>query len=431
MIKEILHKKLIWKVLLIGIFFSCSGLTIWYLIHAKEVVVKNSSPTNTSDSLFLEPTTTKVILLDSLTAPEPIHFYQFFAESPVNKYITFFNSEAKAIYFYDFNTGALKKSIQLGSYGFNHSDKILGYYLINHDSLFVYNYSLLDITLLSITKGKIMKRTISDNNQASMKVVYPYVGTSSPIGFDEQRAEVYLVGFMGDEGSSYEIDKDRNVLATFNMTSAAVNYSTPYPEFYWGKNWGGTGGFRQPFCDYNKDSHLVVVSFMADHNITILDTKTRKTRKSYAGSKYFDEIKSMKYTPMYFDFIKEAEIYEYYSKNPSYTSIIYDKYRKVYYRIAELPVKNFDPLASKRSIKQKSIIILDSSFTKVGEVLLPPHAFDCGNFFVSEEGLYLKKLNDKIDDRIIFQLFQLRNYRSKNEPVITYNGAYLLEKKKI
>ena len=105
---------------------------------------------------------------------------------------------------------------------------------------------------------------------------------------------------------------------------------------------------------------------------------------------------------------------------PFYGNIIYDKYRKVYYRIVYPQteynnVENFvDMWQFGRSLF--SIMILDEDFNAVGETLFPENEFRSDLMFVLEDGLYISSSHYKNpiydEDRLVFKRFVLEKSNS-------------------
>ena len=79
-------------------------------------------------------------------------------------------------------------------------------------------------------------------------------------------------------------------------------------------------------------------------------------------------------------------------QNPKYGSIMFDKYRKLIYRIyiPGYKLKNGDSVDKyAESPAVFSILILDENFNVVGETLLPPKTYDPKMAFIAKEGLFL------------------------------------------
>jgi len=100
--------------------------------------------------------------------------------------------------------------------------------------------------------------------------------------------------------------------------------------------------------------------------------------------------------------------------NYLYTQIIYDKYRKVYYRILERPIK-YNPAIHKNSSayyqKPVSCVILDSDFKKIGEVDFAEDVYRSYGSFVGKNGLYVPRLSTNYknldEDRVEYSVYVL------------------------
>lgn len=102
-------------------------------------------------------------------------------------------------------------------------------------------------------------------------------------------------------------------------------------------------------------------------------------------------------------------------ENGSYGDIVYDKYRKVFYRFCTIgdDLGENPNLYLLSSYKTKgTIIILNDSLETMGEVVLPERRFNFSNYFIAKEGLYLSKntpLSSDIDeDHLRFSLLELK-----------------------
>ncbi|MEC7754997.1 DUF4221 family protein [Roseivirga sp. UBA1976] len=118
---------------------------------------------------------------------------------------------------------------------------------------------------------------------------------------------------------------------------------------------------------------------------------------------------------------------EFYSKQPSqdkaledglgsyiYTQLIYDKYRNVYYRILERPIR-YDPNIHKNYFsyyyKPVSCVILNSKFDKIGEFDFEEDVHRAYGLFVGRKGLYVPKLHANYknlsEDRVEYSIYSL------------------------
>jgi len=88
---------------------------------------------------------------------------------------------------------------------------------------------------------------------------------------------------------------------------------------------------------------------------------------------------------------------KYYTQEPSYDGLIYDKYRSVIYRIVkhEQPYKNSDDMKNLMNESSWSILILDKDLKVLGEAIFDEKLYDFMNVFVNKEGLIVKHLDEK------------------------------------
>ena len=90
-----------------------------------------------------------------------------------------------------------------------------------------------------------------------------------------------------------------------------------------------------------------------------------------------------------------------------YSTIVYDKYRNVYYRFVKHPWIN-PQIKRKPWEKPLSIIIFDKNMNRIGESLVDfKYRLSLIAFLLTEEGLLLREHNDN-EDEIKFGIFKLK-----------------------
>lgn len=170
------------------------------------------------------------------------------------------------------------------------------------------------------------------------------------------------------------------------------------------KNWGGFN-FRVVLSCFNERGGNLVLSFPADASITVYNLRSGKTEYHHAASTFFGEIKPLSHSKD--GKIDWEVIYKHFATQPSYSSIIYDRYRNVYYRTADIPINEdkYDQNNIEGWVKPFSIMVLDSEFNLIGEALLPHLSYSRTEFFVSKEGLNMKKNHEDDEDLLVFSAF--------------------------
>jgi hypothetical protein len=313
-------------------------------------------------------------------------------------YFSFHNTYNNSIYFYDYDSSNLSKRIHYEKEGNNGVGDIQGYFYLNDDSIFIYSYWG-HILFLTNADGKVLsKKKIDESLDRSSGIIYssPYPQTSTPI--KKNGSNIIFAGFIaGETTTETEVNRPVGILYDFNAQTS--NYVINYPPQYAKYNWGGGFTYRIPYFDVDEQS--MIISFSADHYLVKYSLATGTQERHYAGSSSIKKIKSYSY-PKDVE-IDENRAWEWYMKNPSYQSVFYDKYEKMYYRIARLPVKDYN-LGDNGNKKPKIIIVLDANLNYLGEVTLPNDInYEFTNCFVSRDGLNIQVINENEDKLIFYQ----------------------------
>jgi hypothetical protein len=328
-------------------------------------------------------------------------------------YFTFLNTYNYSIYFYDFKTGDFLRKIKIEKEGPNGVNPYVidGYYIASCDSIYFYshrNHSLYLLNHKGEKRHTINYMTKFDNMKSwkekdfQKNFVPPMVQLSTGKPMYKINGIIYLCGEMTEELGN--VDSINQLLLTTidTQNDDSIAFHLGYPKSYREGNWG-ENYFREVFWCMNPANKSFVVSFPNDHYIYQTDLK--QVNKIYAGSMYAGDIKSLD-SPTFIQ--SKSRRLSHYFENYSYNTVIYDKYRNVYYRMVEHPWKDYDTSKDWRPwLKQVSIIILDENFNLMGETLLDmEYRFVALKFMVSEDGLLLYKQTDN-DDEWVYDLFTL------------------------
>jgi hypothetical protein len=356
----------------------------------------------------------KKFVLDS-ESTQKIRCVQLFEDASNDSvYFTFLNRHNYSIYFYDFKTGDFFKKIELEKEGPNGVYPYVtdGYYIHSYDSIYYYSYNT-DYLYLLNHKGE-KYHTINymadytnmkswDMERFRKNRIPPMLQLSTGKPMYKIDDTLYLCGEMTEEFG--RVDSINHLLLTTIDTKRddSIDFHVGYPESYREGNWG-ENYFRQVFWCMNPTTKLFLVSFPNDHYIYQTDLK--QVNKIYAGSMYAGDIKSVDY-PTVIPLPKDKRMSHYF-ENYSYSAIIYDKYRNVYYRMVEHPWKEYHQgMDWMPWLKQLSIVILDKDLHFIGETMLDmEYRLSASRFMLTTEGLLLHKQTDD-EDELIFDLFTL------------------------
>lgn len=258
------------------------------------------------------------------------------------------------------------------------------YTIINKDSIIVIDYNNRNLMICDIA-GK-----ITDSYNLVPKIRYAPLPISKTSPIILRNGFVIFWGNMAGEYSD-EDEKNRRVMGILNLQSRDVDYYMPYPDIY-KKNWGG-GLYRWVYSDYNESLDLYVISFPADHNIYTISGDKKVSNKYYAGSRLIDATSYLN-QPKGIPIDSEQKI-KHFVENHSYSRILYDKYRNVYYRIVEIK-SIYKGIPGWQ--KQISVIILNEKFQIIGETFIGSSNLNSRYaIFVNKNGLHIpQKSNEDI-----------------------------------
>ena len=167
--------------------------------------------------------------------------------------------------------------------------------------------------------------------------------------------------------------------------------------------------------DYNYKDDRLVCSFIESDSIMVTDDLS--TVKWYnAKSRFLDSMIPYINDPTedVYDLIRKEE-------KPKYWHLMYDKYRDVYYRFAEMPcelAENEDPYDEfAPRAREFSVIVLDKDFNIIGETKFPGSKYFYKMSFVGRDGLFISENNlanpEFDEDKLVFACFKLEDIKGK------------------
>jgi len=153
------------------------------------------------------------------------------------------------------------------------------------------------------------------------------------------------------------------------------------------------------------DKSQIILSFRASDSLFIYNASGQFIRSVYAGSQFnskqahFDINEKMNYLYMA----------RYQVENPSYASVFYDRFRKLYYR-GFLKGNSYTTKDGKvRQAKELdwTLIILDEDFKKIGEVEMDPAKNSLYRIYPVKEGLLVTMPLEDMKKKISYSLFKV------------------------
>jgi uncharacterized protein DUF4221 len=339
--------------------------------------------------------------LDSLTS-----FFQNsiqYREVGDSGYLSIFNEAANSIYEYAYDDKRSRKIVHFEKEGPNGigSNYKMGHLIAGADSIFLLNYLTKELFLTNF-EGKVLKKysLAADDEKTQPSVQLDTRYTAYKTG-----KKIYFIG-----ANYFHQDDNTSLLNSIvlDLESGEKSYHFPRPEIYNEGNWGY---FKYiVYHCYNPGTKKLVYSFGVSDSLfeTSLDFET--TIGHPARSRHFGEIKPL--TENLNETVAEERIDEYDMTTPCYGPVLFDKYNELYYRFAFLPILTDDYKSGDRS-RQKtktSIIVLDTRFKFIDEMILPVDGYMIIMYFINREGLHIAKSSryKENEDFLTFGIFKLQ-----------------------
>lgn len=335
-----------------------------------------------------------VIPIDSLTINTPRNV------SFKDSILMIFNNEINTISLVDFKkkrSNVLNLSKAKNYKGERDLIGIEGGWIQNTDSIFLIgsqpdNIYLIDTSL--VIKAKIPWRM---GNERMGGVLIPNTFSSiTPLLF---HGGIFIVGFsLGErEGAN----NDRKSIAWINKDTI-INYVS-FPSEYNGKNWGGVY-FRFPYSTVVDDT-TILVSFPASEKIARFNIVSGK--ESYINLKSGVTFKCKSFTEMNANYSlnRRKDIAVHYFSQFSFREIIYNPYKKCFYRVLAQPTDNQYLNEGRLGIQKKYLLAYNMNYQLIGYGELGAE-INTSIYFVTSKGIYFQNYNKiKDEDNIYFYLY--------------------------
>ena len=164
--------------------------------------------------------------------------------------------------------------------------------------------------------------------------------------------------------------------------------------------------------DYNYKDKRLVCSFLLFDSLLVTDDM--KNVRWYNGkSRYLKKMRPiLKEGVDGFMGIKEAV------EAASYSHIMYDKYRDIYYRFAEMPCElgPNEYVYNDAKAREFSVIIFDKDFRIIGETKFPGNKYFYKLSFIGRDGLYISENNEANpefdENKLVFACFGLQDLKN-------------------
>lgn len=390
-------KRFILLLLVLVLLIACSSHHVVRIENEQKGKLTSIYDLRISDSLQFR--------LDTETAPksEYIQLYQ----DGSNVYLTLLNAYNNSIYIYDYKNNNFLERISFEKEG---SDGILGiegYYIKNMDSIYIYNKLLMEIVLAD-SAGSVKEHIpLGIRVQSDWTNHYPQFDFSTVCPLFEKSGKLIISGF-----TPFSIEKsfleNFRYTAYMDMNSKQVEFYHVYPmDLYGDVNWDDPF-FMQIFYAISPDNKMVH-SFPISHNLYINEFGSDAVATVYGGCNVASTISSIDWDLTKSQKIPTESLLIHYLEQDLYGAILYDSWRKVYYRFMQKGILN---ATTKNAINEKQIILIlfDDKFNYLGEKNIGNGVnWYIPNAFVTEKGLNIQYIDqsDMEEEYLKFKIFTM------------------------
>ncbi len=279
--------------------------------------------------------------------------------------------------------------------------KMYNFRVLSYDSIFFYDNDRKKIILFD-TARTILKTYNVQSAVNNYTTGSPSSGEELIVGRDS----LFVTSAPGGRNTSKQHSpRLENIILSISIKDGGTRPVMRYPDIYGKATWGHY--FHTFHTTYNETGDKFLISFPIDHDIQVYNAG-KKSERYYAGSIHVPRIDPLIFPGGNGTIKSEEEIINFISQR-KYQAIKYDRYRNVYYRFVSPFVlkKDFEKSKSPQYKSEPiSVIILDGSLKKVGEISLDANIYSGFSMFISKDGLCipLKKSND---ETIYFDIYTI------------------------
>lgn len=360
----------------------------FFVFLAISIILTNCQKQNKT-SLYTFISTEKASFpADTLTKPTQINI------QVIEDTLIILNQEQNSLLFYSISKEKLLDKINFKREGANGVPVITGFLYHTPDSIFLlsayqYKLYLFNKNAILIDKYNLLKSGKIDASSALAK-------SNLFSKMEKIKDEIHISTTPYLKPESKEFYKSKRIHQVINLKTRTYYFlSITYPKIYQENAY--PYAFSNFYRCYNPEEQKFIYSFMADNKIMVIEGKHSIFYDAhYEQMQPPTKLKNFTYN--------EDEHLKVQKESNHYHFILYDKYRKMYYRIAQ---KN-----EERDKVTLAIIVLDANFKKILEYPLP--SIDkktiAANFlppFVGIKGLYVSNPKSQTEDFFEMNIFKL------------------------
>jgi hypothetical protein len=290
------------------------------------------------------------------------------------------NEDRNELIIYEIPSGRVERKIKFENRGPNGIGMYKGALVQNFDSIFVLSNTYYQDFFLIDTTGTVMRKyTInpieSEDFYPSLLGVYCHFSQVNVLKNNRINLSTYMMRIIPNENLYRE-----DICLTYDISLGELVSRTKYPKFddtyrtelgYYSRAYNG----REFIYSFRRLDDIYIQNEDGAYSTYPCPSKFQNHNLDWILNR-MDPVEIQK---------------ERFVQNPTYGSIMYDKYRKLIYRIY-LPGYKLKQGESADTYYNYpavfSIMILDENFNVVGETLMPPKTYDPLMAFIEKDGLY-------------------------------------------
>lgn len=393
-------------VFILLLFFSCS---------------KHYCADELADSVFFDIQDTITFPIDEDTFYESKAIFQF--EEAGREFLFFQNRRDKGrlhLKIFDIETGCIYKDIPLYKEGPDGIPAVLGGFPVNLDRYLITTNS--PHFYMVNDSGNVLFKSPSLYERQTLQSKKFFGEFCSTLIFSYYSSPGIIkdsILYFPQKSIGYPHKKDTwktsNIFSSLNMRTGELKKTEfCYPSVF-DKEENMRKSSYESGHSYGFTGKDVAVSFRYSDSIYV--SSDFKNMKGYcARSRYFPILHPKPYNAQMdlYDRLRQE------ANEPQYWHLIYDKYRKVFYRFALHPYeypKDKTPMDEDCG-REFSIVVLDEKYERIGEVVFPGNTYNYYMCFVGKKGLYLSLNNQEnpifSENELFFQCLELK-YKNEME----------------
>ncbi len=303
--------------------------------------------------------------------------------------------DSQKIVVYSADMKTVKDSIDLKIY--NISSTIGAAYLLNFDSIFLLDF---DTLFLCSREKVIYKKVLKD----SKDIVLMQSATQHYFPFYINDNVLYIQRYYPACYEQQRVCGKEEVEAAYNLSSnQAKRLNITYPD-YFNKN-EYTVSLRS--CARIHHDSLHIYSFKVSPEVYVMNMNTHAKDTLNLACSIQNEIKPFSALSRKKTDGKSQSVYDYFSTVSRYIHLIYDPYRKLYYRIyfhgQELKDENglFNEYLSRKTF----LLIFNSDFEKMAEIELDTKKYN-HDLFPTSQGIAIPR-RTKVNEKYQYDIYEI------------------------